>query len=167
MDETTAGQAGTATAPSGWRFLEFDDNTKPHAVQASLAEQLAADLAARGGAVKAERAIARFGMDRRGMAIMGRPGADFHFDGLEMGFAADCVGYFLALLREAPIRNFADGTTYVKLHSGWNCLVLAPAQRDQLVGLMEAALPFANEAARAFYAGIPSAEPNATVEEDL
>lgn len=165
MSETTAGPSGT-TAP-GWRFMEFTDNTKPHAVPLALAAQLAADLAARGGAVESERSIERFGMDRRGMAIQGRPGADFHLDGLEIGFAADCVGHFLARLREAPRRTFADGSAYVKLHSGWNCLVLTPAQRDQLVGLMEAALPGAIEAAAAFYDGLTSAAPSAAAEEEL
>ena len=166
MDETTAGPAGTTAPPSGWRFMEFND-AKPHAVPAALAAQLVADLAARGSVVQSEQPIERFGMDRRGMAIQGRPFVDFLLDGIEIHFAADCVGHFLRELAAAPQRTFADGTLYVKLHSGWNCLVLAPAQREQLVGLMKTALPFANGAAEAFYAGIDGARPSTGTAEAL
>lgn len=136
-----------------WHFLSYGDEAKAHVVPESRREAIVADLAARGCVVAAEKETAEAGIDHGGMAFAGRPWVDVDLDGLKFSVPCDCIRDFLVeLLRLQP--RMASGLLYFKLHCRWNCIVLTPEQREQLLALWTAALPDAEERDRAWWSGV-------------
>jgi hypothetical protein len=156
----------TKTNPA-WRILY--DNAhywKAHFVPASLLPQLTAELADRaikqgplhfdGETVEGPQLEIRdvednqgFFYDEPGMVYAHRRIREVRLDGFPVAVPSEDWDTMLSTVKLAPLRHFADGSPYYKLHA-WRiwCMVMTPEQRNALIAGMEAQLADAEREGR-------------------
>lgn len=139
-------------------FNIFSDDWKPHLVPASFADALVDEMHERGFEGEIVRhSIVRCSLDQGGMCFAERPWEEFQFAGLDFAVPSEHVAHFHDRLAELPPRQFecrargSSSRTYYKLHSYWNCVVLSPALRRQLLRSLQRRIDRAEARATAFY----------------
>jgi hypothetical protein len=133
-----------------WKAVVIWPHGSTHLVSTDRIEQTVQDLVDRGVPAEAVEVLevdAPWTFDMPGMIWNGRTMLDFKVDTLELKIPAHDLGRFITNIRKLPLRTFADGTDYYKLHAFSRCLVLSPDQRAGLQRLMEEAYPDAEAAA--------------------
>ena len=133
-----------------WFSISSND-WKTHAVPATFADALVAEMHERGfeGEI-ARHSINRCGLDRGGMCFADRPWERFQFAGIDFSVPSEHVAHFHARLIELTPRQFGS-RIYYKLHCYWNCIVLTPALRRQLLRSLQRRIDRAEARATAFY----------------
>lgn len=139
-------------------FSIFSDNWKPHAVPVNFADALVDEMHERGfeGEI-VRRPITSCALDQGGMCFADRPLEEFQFAGLDFAVPSEHVLHFHDRLAELLPRQFecrargGSSRAYYKLHSYWNCVVLSPALRRQLLRSLRRRIDRAEARATAFY----------------
>lgn len=151
MTPLDRGEGRTMNKPA-WQIIS-SDNWKPHVVPAVFVDALLSEMRERGSEGEiVQRPIEKCGIDRGGMCYANRPAEKFTFCGLDFGVPCEHVEHFYRrLLLETPPRAFGE-RTYYKLHSHWNCILLTPRQRRQLLASLAMRIERAKAKADAFYA---------------
>lgn len=136
-----------------WAFA-WVGGYKPHFVPRRLTAALVSDLEERaraknydtnyeGGSKVEPRADGC--IDLPGMCMVDRPYEEIKIDTFKLSIPSQDFSVFVAELAHAPLRKFADGQEYYKIH-GWRvCVVFTPQQRDMVLQAMEEMLPAAKE----------------------
>jgi hypothetical protein len=136
-----------------WTHIMGKGNLKHHVVPAHLAQEIAADLSARGMSFALMGNPSGFMLDgTRGMCYSGRPKLSLRVLGLSLTVVCENIANTLQALRSAPIRYTVNGREYIKLHDTFQCLVLTPAQRDTFVACLLQHVEAAEIASCEFYA---------------
>ena len=133
-----------------WKALVIWPHGNTHLVSKDRLAQLVQDLVTRGVPPEVVEVLEVDGpwtFDMPGMVWNGRHMMDFKIDTFEIEIPAHDVGSFLIQIRKLPLRKFADGTEYYKLHAFSRCLVLSPDQRDALQRALELSYEESNELA--------------------
>ncbi len=126
--------------PGSWACVTFD-GFKTHFVPSELAGDLVADIEGRGGRTMEVMETDHGGADLPGMVSAGRPWEDIQLGGFKLGFPSTDLEHFLGELTRSPVRRFASGREYHKIHGWLHCVVLTPEQRVAAMEAMEAILP--------------------------
>jgi hypothetical protein len=119
---------------------------KTHFCPSGMAGALIADLAARGAEGEAKTDGVLEGLiDLPGMIMMDRPLERIEIDGFTLIIPSQDFTYFVdELANKAPVRKFADGQEYHKIHGWMVCVVMTPAQRQAVLEKMDELLPEAS-----------------------
>jgi len=135
-----------------WQVIDPGGDWKAHAAPTELVDLLVADMRERGCTGEIiQRPTAKYGLDRGGMCYADRPVERVALRGLDLGVPSEHVAHFHRRLVELEPRRFGE-RTYYKLHSHWNCFVLTPGLRRQLIRSLERRLTQAANRADIFYA---------------
>lgn len=133
-----------------WVMVRSDD-WKSHAVLENFAIVIINDMDRRGHKGEVQRVpIESFGMDYGGMCNSERPIESFRFFGLKFSVPCEHVESFYKLLLQVKPR-VEGGRTYYKFHCYWNCIVLRPFQRRQLLRSLKSKIDKAEAKAAFFY----------------
>jgi hypothetical protein len=117
-----------------------------HIVPTELVPQLKADLRVRGVDTGAkdfpDKVIDKAALDLPGMVMADRRWANIACGAPELvlSFPYSDFEYFLEKLQGLPLRHFADGSPYYKLHGWMNAIVLTPELRRTVLAYMLANL---------------------------
>ncbi len=134
-----------------WRWVKFD-GAKPHMVPLDLYDDIVRDLESRGCPLSEAKTSDRMTIDMPGMVCVDRPWEEFDLDGLRLEVPSEDVSMFLSLCRGLSERVTHTGRSYRKLHGFLRCLVLTPAQLEELTELLGVREYEAEARAAAFYA---------------
>ena len=137
-----------------WKFFYGTGGVKAHAAEPALTPLLVGDLTARGYGPFELFDRQRIGIDAGGCCLAGRPiieAVEVGEGRLPLGMPCEYVPTAIDRLRRREIRQFADGTLYVKLHSHWNAVVMKPQAAASLLSALEAIEPESVKRAEEFY----------------
>lgn len=123
-----------------WARLTFE-GYKQHYCPAELAADLLADIEARGGRNMEIEGTAEGAIDLPGMILADRPWEDLMIGPFKLGIPSQDFEIFAAELERSPVRRFASGKEYHKIHGWMTCVVVTPEQRERMLRDMEAMLP--------------------------
>lgn len=120
---------------------------KTHFCPSGMAGALIADLAARGAEGEPMTDGTLQGLiDLPGMIMVDRPLEKIEIDGFTLVIPSQDFTYFVdELANKAPVRTFADGQQYHKIHGWMVCVVMTPEQREAVLARMEELLPEASK----------------------
>jgi hypothetical protein len=126
----------------------FVPGFKVHFCPADMANDLKADLvdrmsdqSVRESDVEVESSLSCL-IDLPGMIMMDRPVEKFAIDDFTLEVPSQDFWYVMGELdRAAPLRTFASGREYHKIHGWMVCVVMTPDQRADLLKRMEKQLP--------------------------
>lgn len=137
--------------PDEWLCVRFTEHVKPHYVRRQWVAQLERDLRGRFGATLiAQQVVAQGTIDLPGMICGDRQYAAVPVDArFTLQIPVTDVGRFRRELPDLPVRGFADGTLYYKLHGYTHAVLLTAAHLAALgetltlleAGAARAALP--------------------------
>lgn len=127
---------------------------KLHFCPAEMADDLVTDLIERvadhsvsRSDVQVEGAVGGL-IDLPGMIMMDRPIEKFDIDGFTLEIPSQDFWFIVGELeRGAPLRTFASGHKYHKIHGWMVCVVMTPEQRTDLLARMEKETPDIQERA--------------------
>lgn len=144
-----------------WWFYDFH-SSKPHVVAHPLRDYLANEMIHERNHPLRERPPGKSNpeewykaaLDLGGGCYHNRPWEDFEIDALTVSVPSEYLNYFYKAIRELPRRMFGVHP-YFKLHSYWECIVVLPEQREELLDEMFARLSLAKQRSDAFYASLP------------
>lgn len=130
-----------------WVCVGMMGGYKAHFCPSGLAGGLIADLAARGAEGEPEtKGVLQGLIDLPGMIMTDRPLEEIEIDGFTLKIPSQDFAYFVdELANKAPLRKFADGREYHKIHGWMVCVVMTPAQRDAVLARMAELLPEARK----------------------
>lgn len=120
---------------------------KTHFCPSGMTAGLIADLTARGaeGSPQTDGVLQGL-IDLPGMIMQDRPLERIEIDGFTLIVPSQDFTYFMdELANKAPLRKFADGQEYHKIHGWMVCVVMTPAQRERVLARMEELLPEAKK----------------------
>lgn len=135
------------TVDTAFAFVHCSGGFKAHYCPAALVGGLVADLEARDAGVKGVENAVSGSIDLPGMAMADRPWEKVMIGEFVLSVPSQDFAIILERLRDAPIRRFADGSEYHKVHGWLHCLVVSPEQRDELISAMEEKAPEAEKRA--------------------
>lgn len=116
-----------------WRWLVFDE-AKSHAVPLTLRNTIVADLKGRSCRLKTEVALPDLSLDYGGAIITTAPREKVQLDGLRVSIWCDEVGLMAADMRRLEPRHVVGRINpYFKFHGAYNCLVLTPQLREEMI----------------------------------
>lgn len=138
-----------------WFVAHFkkDDghHIKPTVVSEQLLAYLIADMEARGCHFAHKEEMRCGGWDMPGPVFMNRPMEETIIDGLRFVVPSSQIALFLFNLSDMPLRQFAEGYSYHKLHSWASCIVFSPEQVALFKAWAESIKDEADKKAEAFY----------------
>lgn len=140
MDDLKVSQA--------WRFLHIE-GWKGHFIAVELAPQLLIDAEERGHTnlvTDAARECAY--IDLPGMVMADRKFFQVHVAGQPLDIPAGDFSYFYEEVRAAPPREFANGSSYRKIHGWLSCVVIPEGAYVDLLLEMEGMLDAARAQAK-------------------
>jgi len=109
---------------------------KTHFCPKALMGGLLADIATRGDSEREVRGTNKGAIDLPGMCMANRPWEKMMIGDFEFSVPTQDFDIILGKLERAPLRKFADGQEYHKVHGAYHCLVVTPEQRDALLDVM-------------------------------
>lgn len=145
-----------------WWFYDFH-SSKPHVVADPLKAHLANEMINERNHPLRERAPGKpnpeewykAALDHGGACYQKRPWEEFMIDALEIAIPSEHLSYFYKAIKELPERTFGS-IPYFKLHSYWECIVVLPEQREELLDEMFARLPIAKKRSDEFINSLPA-----------
>jgi hypothetical protein len=137
----------TTNLPSGsWALVQFE-GFKAHFCPSELVADLIADIEVRGGPATEVTLAVKGGADLPGIVLANRSWEDIPIGGFKLGFPSQDFEHFMAELERSPVRRFASGREYHKIHGWLHCVVLTPEQRADVLRTMGEMLPEVRERA--------------------
>jgi len=127
-------------AVGSWALILFK-GYKTHFCPSELVGDLIADIGARGGNAYEVRETDNGGADLPGIVAADRRWEDILIGGFKLGFPSQDFEYFMEELELSPVRKFASGREYHKVHGWIHCVVLTPEQRAFVLKTMAEMLP--------------------------
>jgi hypothetical protein len=127
-------------AVGSWALVLFE-GYKTHFCPSELVGDLIADIGARGGNAYELQETDTGGADLPGIVAADRHWEDILVDGFKLGFPSQDFEYFMAELGSSPVRKFANGREYHKIHGWLHCIVLTPEQQAFVLKAMVEMLP--------------------------
>jgi len=133
-------------AAGSWAVVVFG-GYKAHFCPSELVGDLIADIESRGGETMEVKETDKGGADLPGIVAVNRPWEDIAIGGFKLGFPSQDFEHFMGELESSPVRRFASGREYHKIHGWLHCVVLTPEQRGTVLKTMGEMLPVARERA--------------------
>lgn len=129
---------------------------KRHTINITLKDQLIENLENRGNGFQIdmnnkEVAECYFEPGGYGMYAMNQPRTTFDLDDKKLIIDSAKIPELLSDMRTAKIREFSDGTEYVKFYSRFHCLVLTKMERESMLFQLVGQLSKATKEANAFF----------------
>jgi len=121
--------------PGSWACVMFD-GFKAHFCPEELVADLIADIEGRGGTVMLVEESKEGGADLPGIILANRKWVDIPLGEFKLCFPAQDFEHFMAELEGSPVRRFSNGREYHKIHGGYHCVVMTPAQRAVTLEVM-------------------------------
>jgi len=110
---------------------------KSHYCPSDLADGLVEDLESREADIRFIESTDKGYIDLPGMCMADRPMEEVVLGEFRLSIPSQDFASMLSRLKAAPLRKFADGSEYFKLHGFHQCLVVSPEQRDELIRIMD------------------------------
>lgn len=133
-------------AVGSWALVLFE-GYKTHFCPSDLTGDLIADIGTRGGNVYELKETDEGGADLPGIVAVNRHWENILIDGFKLGFPSQDFEHFMAELESSPVRKFASGREYHKIHGWLHCIVLTPEQRIFVLKAMVEMLPMVRQRA--------------------
>jgi hypothetical protein len=129
--------------PGSWVHIMFESKEhafKAHYCPSVLAAALLADAASRNSAASEVKETAEGWIELPGMCMVDRPIEEIETGGFRLCIPTQDFAHFGARLMDAPVRKFADGKEYHKIHGWHSCIVFTPEQREEVLAKMDGML---------------------------
>jgi len=130
-----------------WVQLRFEGAVpfKTHYCPSDMMTDLVADLVARGGELTRTEDTDKGCVDLPGIVLADRPWEDLMIGEFKLGIPSQDFEYFAVELERSPVRRFASGKEYHKIHGWLVCVIMTPKQREQALRDMVVMLPEARK----------------------
>ena len=111
----------------------YVDGWKTHWCPTALVPDLLEEAFQRGAGFNTTEASTHILMDLPGMIASGRHLETLEVAGLRIDIPSTDFEIFYLEVKHSPLRKFASGRGYYKVHAYMSCLVLTPAQHSRLL----------------------------------
>ena len=124
-------------AEGSWALVMFSGGWKFHYCPSEIVSDLVADIIARGGEEKEIKVVVEGRIDLPGMIMTDRPWESIKIGSFNLNIPSQDFSKFMIELASAPVRKFASGKEYYKIHSWRECVVFSPEQREMVLDVAE------------------------------
>ena len=134
-------------AEGSWALVMFSGGWKFHYCPSEIVSDLVADIIARGGEEKEIKVVVEGRIDLPGMIMTDRPWESIKIGSFNLNIPSQDFSEFMIELASAPVRKFASGKEYYKIHSWRECVVFSPEQREMVLDVAEKMIDNVNKRA--------------------